>query len=208
MKKGAQGCDTSMPGQREPSEKQSTILILEDEEGLADLYTTWLTTDYTVRTTYTASEAQEAFNEEVDIALIDRRLPDGSGDEILRWVRQKHSKCRTAMVTAVNPDFDIVDMPFDDYLVKPVERSNLKDTVGSLNNQRAYDETVRNLFALVKKEAQLESEKSRTELESSEEYKKLQNKIVEAQDAANETFSQLQERDMATIFREIECGDL
>jgi DNA-binding response OmpR family regulator len=198
----------SMPSQNKPSEKQTTILILEDERGLADLYTTWLTTEYTVRTTYTASEAQEAFDTEVDIALIDRRLPDGSGDEILRWVRQENPDCRTAMVTAVNPDFDIVDMPLDDYLVKPIEKSDLKDAVDSLNNQQAYDETVRELYALAKKKAQLESEKSRNELDSSDEYDRLQKEIAETQDTANESFSQLQEAGTETIIRETGCGDL
>jgi DNA-binding response OmpR family regulator len=198
----------SMPGQNKSSEKQPTVLVLEDERGLADLYTAWLTTDYTVQTTYTASEARSAFDNSVDIALIDRRLPDGSGDEILRWVRQEHPDCRTAMVTAVNPDFDIMGMPFDDYLVKPIEKSDLKDAVESLNNQRGYDETVRELYALVQKKVQLESEKSRNELDSSHEYDRLQTEIAETQDTANETISQLQESGVETIFREGEGGDL
>lgn len=33
------------------------------------------------------------------------------------------------MVTAVKPDFDIIDMGFDNYLVKPVSKDNLYTTV-------------------------------------------------------------------------------
>jgi CheY-like chemotaxis protein len=115
-----------MPPLSETVDNQTTVLVLEDEAGLADLYTAWLSDEYSVRTAYTAAEAREKIDGSVDLALIDRRLPDESGDEVLDWISQHHSHCRRAMVTAVDPDVDIVEMPFDDYLVKPIIRSDFE----------------------------------------------------------------------------------
>lgn len=36
------------------------------------------------------------------------------------------------MVTAVEPTMDIVDLPFDDYIVKPVDRETLLDLLKHL----------------------------------------------------------------------------
>lgn len=179
-----------MSEQRRSTESDPTVLILEDEEGLAALYETWLSAEYSIRTTYTASQARDAFDEAVDIALIDRRLPQASGDEILHWIRKKNPNCRTAMVTAVSPDFDIIDMPLDEYLVKPIGKDELVGAVEKLHDLRTYGDTVRRLSALVTKKARLADEKSRIELETSEAYEKLQRDIEVAYGEAEETLPQ------------------
>ena len=176
-----------MPQQRRSAESDPTVLILEDEEGLAALYEAWLSADYEIRTAYTATQARDAFDDRVDIALIDRRLPEASGDEILRWIREKDPDCRVAMVTAVSPDFDIIDLPLDEYLVKPTERDELIRTVEKLHDLRNYDEPVRRLYALIAKRTRLADGKSKIELETSEAYQKLQRDIESASEEAEET---------------------
>ena len=52
------------------------ILVVEDEEPLADLFTAWLSDEYTVDTAYTGEEALELLNETLNVVLLDRRLPD------------------------------------------------------------------------------------------------------------------------------------
>jgi len=151
------------------SNSEPTVLILEDEQGLADLYDAWLSHDYRVRTANTASEARKAFDDTVEIALIDRQLPDESGDDVLRWIRRRNPECRTAMVTAVTPDFDVVEMPLDEYLVKPIDKDELLEIVDLLDRQRQYDDAVRELYGLIAKKTQLESKKSRGELDQSQE---------------------------------------
>jgi len=105
------------------SEQPPLVLVVEDEPDLADLYAAWLGDEYRVRTAYGGQEALDELDEaddEVDAILLDRRMPGLSGDEVLAAVRERGIDCRVAMVTAVEPDFDILKMGFDDYLVKPV----------------------------------------------------------------------------------------
>lgn len=110
----------------------STILIIEDEVELAELYAELFEDDYEVRTAYSGKSGMKQFDSNVSLVLLDRRMPGYSGDEVLEDIREHEHDCPVAMLTAVDPDIDIVDMPFDEYLVKPIDQDELRDTVRRL----------------------------------------------------------------------------
>jgi DNA-binding response OmpR family regulator len=185
------------------SSEPPLVLVVEDERDLADLYATWLRSEYRVRVAYGGREAIEKLDGEVDAALLDRRMPDLSGDETLKAIREEGIQCRVAMVTAVEPDFDIVEMGFDDYLVKPVSRSTLTETVENLLLRSTYDEGIQELFALASKKALLESEKDLATLESNEEYQELSEQVADLRADLNETLATLDSDDeMEAIYRD------
>ena len=172
------------------SEQPPLVLVVEDEPDLADLYAAWLGDEYRVRTAYGGREALDELDEaanQVDAILLDRRLPGLSGDEVLTAVRERGIDCRVAMVTAVEPDFDILEMGFDDYLVKPVTSDTLRETVEGLLRRGEYDSEVQELFSLTSKKAMLESEKSATDLADNDEYQRLTERIDELRDRADES---------------------
>jgi len=180
------------------------VLVVEDERDLADLYATWLRDKYRVRVAYGGREAIEKLDDEVDVALLDRRMPDLSGDETLQAIRDEGVECRVAMVTAVEPDFDIVAMGFDDYLVKPVSRESLTDTVENLLLRNSYDEGIQDLFALSSKKALLESEKDPATLESNEEYQKLSERVAELRSELDETLASFDDdHDIEAMYRDL-----
>ena len=183
------------------------VLIVEDEPDLAELYATWLEDEYRVRVAYGGRDALESLDEEVAVVLLDRRMPDLSGDEVLSTVRQRDIGCRVAMVTAVEPDFDIIAMGFDDYLVKPVSKDALEETVSNLLLRNAYDDGVQELFSLASKKALLESEKSTTALETNEEYRDLDARLSELRTDLDEALSELSEReDVSVLYRNIDTA--
>jgi two-component system response regulator AdeR len=185
------------------SSEPPLVLVVEDERDLADLYATWLRSEYRVRVAYGGREAIEKLDGEVDAALLDRRMPDLSGDETLKAIREEGIQCRVAMVTAVEPDFDIVEMGFDDYLVKPVSRGTLTETVENLLLRSTYDEGIQELFALASKKALLESEKDLATLESNEEYQELSEQVADLRADLNETLATLDSDDeMEAIYRD------
>ncbi len=112
--------------------ENTTVLIVDDEREVADVYALRLGTEYETRATYSGSEALDMLDESVDIVLLDRRMPDQSGDEVLAELREQEYDCRVIMLTAVDPGRDIVEMNFDDYLCKPVEKDDL---VGAIEQQ-------------------------------------------------------------------------
>jgi DNA-binding response OmpR family regulator len=99
------------------------------------------------------------------------------------------------MVTAVDPDFDIVSMGFDDYLTKPVMREDLADAVESMRERETYDETVQEYFTLAAKKATLEAEKQPTELRNSEQYQRMASRVEDLQSQADDALASFDDVD-------------
>ena len=179
------------------------VLVVEDERELATVYEEWLSEGYETAVAHDGDEALELLDDEVDVVLLDRRLPGRSGGDVLGAIRDRSLTCQVAMVTAVEPDFDVLDMDFDDYLVKPVDPEDLRATVERLLRRAAYDEQVREHVALVSKRAVLESVKSPAELAASDEYARLQREITDSRGHLDELLSELEGEDVEAVKRDL-----
>jgi len=167
-------------------ESAATVLIVEDEVELAALYREWLSDHYEVRVANEGKEALDLIDRDVDVALLDRRMPGMSGDEVLEAIRNRGYDCRTAMVTAVDPDFDVVDIPFDDYLSKPVSGETLIETIEALLALDEYSELHVDLSSKQVRRSVLVGEKREPELEESEEFARLEEEIDELESKLEE----------------------
>ena len=159
-----------------------TVLVVDDESSLADLYAHWLSAEYETRTAYGGEAALEATDDDVDVVLLDRRMPGLSGDAVLKRLRQQNYDVRVAMVTAVEPDFDIVDMPCQDYLVKSIDQDDLLETVDRLIRLAEYDEKRRVLSSKKVRRNVLTVEKTEAELEDSDAYQRLEREIADLEE--------------------------
>jgi DNA-binding response OmpR family regulator len=185
-----------MTGTDEP-----VVLIVEDEQDIAQTYRLWLDEEYDLRMAADGDEGIELLDESVDVVLLDRKMPGLSGDEVLERIREQGLDCRVAMVTAVEPDFDILEMGFDAYLTKPVEADQLRETVRNLLERSEYDSLLQEYYSLVEKQATLEATKSRSELETSEEYQRLTDRIGTLRDKLSDTLGGIEDDEdfIATI---------
>ncbi len=170
------------------------VLIVEDEPDLAELYASWLSDWNAVETAYSGEGALEAIDDGTDVVLLDRMMPELSGDDVLEVIRERGLDCRVAMVTAVEPDFDIVEMGFDDYLVKPVSEDELRAIIDGLVLRSTYDDQLQEFFSLASKRALLEEEKPEIELRASREYARLEDRLAVVRTAVEETVEELVER--------------
>jgi DNA-binding response OmpR family regulator len=182
----------------------ATVVVVDDEEDLADLYATWLSTDHDVRTTYSGEQALSAVDESVDVVLLDRQMPGTTGDQVLEQIAERGIDCRVLMVTAVDPDFDIVEMPFDDYLTKPVTRDDLVAAVEEMLRRERYDEQLQEYFAAASKKATLESRKDHAELEHSEDYAEITRRVEELAAEAEQTATTVE--DPESLFQDFPTG--
>jgi len=158
---------------------RSTVLVVDDEPDVADAYALRLEERYDVRTAYGGAEALETIDDQVHVVLLDRRMPELSGDEVLAALRERGHDCGVIMVTAVDPDFDIIEMPFDDYLQKPVDRDTLFDAIDEQLAALDRDAAVSELFAVTAKVGVLEQRKSEAELRDNPEYQELTARAAE-----------------------------
>ena len=139
----------------------------------------------------------------VDAVLLDRRLPDAPGEKVLDFIEENALDCRVAMVTGVEPDFDIVGMGFDLYIVKPVTRSELLEAVETLFVRSEYGGLLREAASLASKRALLESEKSDTALTASKEYSTLLERMGELDDELLDLAGALSSDDYRVMFRDL-----
>lgn len=183
-----------------------TVLIVEDDAETADLYAELLSAAYTTRTAYSGGEALELVDGEVAVVLLDRRMDGISGDEVLRTIRARDLDCHVVMVTAIDPDVDVLDLPFDDYLVKPVTGEELRDAVSRMIVRSSCDETIRGIVALASKMATVEAKMTLEELESSGVYAALKREFddlrrgVDVGDPSDEVYTEFTAEKVKTLF--------
>ncbi|MFT4885241.1 MAG: two-component system response regulator AdeR [Natronomonas sp.] len=175
-------------------ESPLTVLIADDEPGLADGHAARLS-EHDVRTAYDGTEALETLSEEVDIVLLDRRMPGLSGDEVLEHIRDRGIDCRVAMLTGVEPEVDIVSMGFDEYLTKPISREELRAAIDRMERRSTYDAKLREFFSLASKRAALETEHSADELADDPKFQRLCERLEAIRDQLDEVLAELPERD-------------
>jgi len=185
---------------------ETTVLVVDDERDIADLYSTWLQSEYEVRSAYGPKEALNHADEDVDVVFLDRQMPEMTGDEVLERIRERGLDCRVVMVTAVDPDFDIVDMPFDDYLTKPVMMDDLTDAVERMLTRDSYGDSVQEYYAVASKKATLEAQKDPVELEDSEEYQQLETQVQEMRQETDQTVDEMESQDFKSMFQEFPSG--
>ncbi len=105
------------------------ILLVDDEIELAKMIKDYLKNEgFDVMTRYTLSEGKDAFNNHSFSAVIlDINLPDGSGLDLCRYVRDK-SDIPILMLSARSGDVDKImglGLGSDDYITKPFSASEL-----------------------------------------------------------------------------------
>ena len=180
---------------------QPVVLVVDDDQDLADMYSESLADQFEVRTAYGGDEALEAADDDVEVVLLDRRMPDRSGDEVLEALRDRGFEGQVVMLTAVSPDFDVLEMGFDDYVVKPVSPSEVSSVVSRMVSVGGESETHQAFSALVSKKLALESKKGAAELQSSEEYTALLDDIAELrQELGREEATRLTAAASAAVF--------
>lgn len=105
------------------------ILIVEDEKGISKIIKSYLEKDgYNVFQAFDGKEGLNYFeNEEIDLILLDLMIPEISGEELIKEIRNK-SNVPVIMVTAKVNEEDIINglkLGADDYMTKPFSPKEL-----------------------------------------------------------------------------------
>jgi CheY-like chemotaxis protein len=155
------------------SDDSPVVLAVDDDEKILETYEIWFGAEYDLRTATGGEEALDRLDGDVQVVLLDRLMPGLSGEEVLDRIREREIDSRVAMVTAVEPDFDIAEMPFDAYVTKALDRETVRETIEELVAGSEHDDLLRRRYALAEKIATLEERKPEAGLSTNEEYREL-----------------------------------
>ena len=85
------------------SDRRKTVLIVDDDEGMRETLTVILRRDYRVlRAAAGESALQMMEKEEVDLMLLDVRLPGINGFEVLKIIRENYASVEVIIISVVN----------------------------------------------------------------------------------------------------------
>jgi len=167
-------------------ETPPTVLVVDDEPDVADAYAARLEHRYETTVAYGGEAALERISDDIDAVLLDRRMPDLHGDDVLDEIRDRGYDCAVIMVTAVDPDLNILEMEFDDYLSKPVSKDTLLSTLEQHVDPAVKNEDLEEFFALLSKLEVLEAEHTQSELQNDDQFKQLAKEASELADELRE----------------------
>ncbi len=148
-------------------------LIVDDEKEVADAYALRLRGLCDVQTAYDGETALTVIDEQdIDVVLLDRHMPGMSGDDVLDELDERGFEGKIIMVTAIDPGFDVLDMPFDDYLCKPIDREDVRAAVEQQCEILGY-ELLGEYFGMESKRRVITAELPREERANHDEYQQI-----------------------------------
>ena len=155
------------------------VLIIEDDKMVLDLYEKILEKEYNVSKANNGEEALKKISIEIDLILLDRRLPDKKGLEILKEIKNnpKYDKIPIMMLTGLEPDFNIDEVPLEDYLEKPINPSDLRQSVKKIIYKCEYKEEYQKISNNLQKYNKILEQKNNINTEKEEKLKQLRKDI-------------------------------
>ena len=182
-------------------EGRKTVLIVDDEEMVAESYELYLQDEYDTIVELSGGAAlMELDQREVDVVLLDRRMPGMSGDVVIDHIDKWEMDFQVVMVTAVDPDIDIIDMPCDGYLTKPVSEDELVDAVERAFLIDHYEDLIAEYNQLSEKYEVLTSQFSARELDTKKRFTDLEAKMEEMEADIAETADQFSDSKLSDAF--------
>jgi two-component system response regulator AtoC len=140
--------------------KLKTLLIVDDDEGMRDTLTAILKRDYRVLRVASGEAALPVLNkEDVDLLLLDVRLPGISGFEVLRIVKENYSLIEVIMISAIQEIETAVQAMKHGayhYITKEFDYDQLRSLVRNAAERQDLNRQVLTLSAQVADQAERE----------------------------------------------------
>jgi len=112
------------------------LLFVEDESSLRISYQRFFGDRYDMAFAATGAEAMLRLREECpDVMVLDMRLPDTNGVEVLRQVRESHPNLPVIITTSylsVEPQLRMLGLSYTSYLLKPFRLPELDAQIDAI----------------------------------------------------------------------------
>lgn len=170
---------------------EPTVLVVDDEDRVANCYKLFINDAYETRVATGGREAVENLNREVEVVLLDRRMPEMHGHEVLDYIQDEKYGCRVIIISALDPDMEVLNYQFSKYLKKPIVKEELLEAIEQVRMLDRYEALLTEYYQSVEKHSIMKSEFHSSTLEDSDEFQTLEEKITRLQTDIEETLDDL-----------------
>ncbi|MBI2877308.1 MAG: response regulator [Candidatus Tectomicrobia bacterium] len=152
------------------AQQRANILVVDDELGTRESLRVILEGRYQVKTVERGKEALRLIAaQEPDIIFLDLLMPEMSGIEVLRRIREISPEIQVAIVTAyasLENAQEALRLGATDYLIKPFDRRDVERVVEKgLSRRREHQQVRRSMEAAQQKLLSIEQEKEQLQRE-------------------------------------------
>lgn len=107
----------------EAGASRGRVLIADDDDELREVLKIWGSdAEWHVLEAESGKEALEQLDDSVDVLVLDRKMPDLSGQEVLEQLHETSFRGPVVVVSAYRPDEHLETDDVEAYLTKPVKR--------------------------------------------------------------------------------------
>src|SRR5688500_8674612 len=135
------------------STKPKTLLIVDDDEGMRDTLTAILRRDYTVLTAPSGEAGLDTLAKvDVDLMLLDVRLPNIGGLDVLRIAKEQYPRIEAIVISAVSEvetAVRAIKQGAYHYITKDFEYDALRSLVRNASEKQDLSRRVESLSAQV-----------------------------------------------------------
>ena len=154
------------------------VLIADGERRLTDIYRHWLAREYVVSFVHDADAFRAQLDETVDVVVFDAGLPGATPTDVQALVGTVDESCRTILLTADRPTFDLLDVESDVILRKPLSKELLCETIQVQLERQDESPRDRERHALEERRSILEETYPPSVLDEDERYRELCDRIT------------------------------
>jgi DNA-binding NtrC family response regulator len=145
---------------RKRRKKKANILVVDDEKSMRDSMHMLLKEDYHVHLANSGKEAIELVKQQaIDLVLLDIRLPEIDGIEVLKLIKGHDDSIEVIMVTAVvmvKHAVEAIRIGAYDYITKPFDIDSLQEQVEKVLEKKMLLQENTSLKKLIEKDYQFE----------------------------------------------------
>lgn len=118
---------------RDSTADADTVLVADDDDAFRETLLLWLAdSPWETRTASSGSEALSKLDDDVDAMVLDRRMPDLSGPEVIDRLDETDFDGPVVVLSAFEPDDHLDDDDAAAYLTKPIDGDALVDTLAEV----------------------------------------------------------------------------
>jgi DNA-binding HxlR family transcriptional regulator len=167
-------------GDRHLAAARPSVLLADGDPRITTMFASWIGDRYDVTRAHDGDAVAEHLRDPPDVLLVERGLPDADTERVLEAAR---SDARTILLLGKRPDIDLLDLPCDDVLRKPVVRDTALETIETQLERAGEPDTERQRAALAARCSLLESILPQDSLEGSLEFFEASTRIEALEEA-------------------------